>query len=115
MNISEFYKYSWFADLAYVEWDDDNKSGDKAVDTATAAKRTPQVLAKKIFSSDNANENYPVLSYFANEESNTGFKASLYGNARSLVRNLGSDLEKVMIQDLAPLVALKIEDRKALQ
>jgi hypothetical protein len=22
VKISEFYKYSWFADLAYVEWDD---------------------------------------------------------------------------------------------
>ena len=78
MNISEFYKYSWFADLAYVDWDDSNKSENKAVEAAIATKGTPQALAEKIFLSEN--ENYSVLSYFANEDSDTGFKASLYGN-----------------------------------
>ena len=41
MNISEFYKYSWFADLAYVEWNDGNLIGDEAIKAAVAAKRAP--------------------------------------------------------------------------
>ena len=34
MNISEFYKYSWFADLAYVEWNDNNLESDDAISRA---------------------------------------------------------------------------------
>jgi hypothetical protein len=39
MKISELYKYSWFADLAYVEWKDDNLAGQFSVDAAVAAER----------------------------------------------------------------------------
>jgi hypothetical protein len=49
MKISEFYKYSWFADLAYVEWNDTNLSGNYAIDAAIAAERAPLALAEKIF------------------------------------------------------------------
>ncbi|MDY0361942.1 MAG: hypothetical protein RBR08_10845 [Desulforegulaceae bacterium] len=80
MEISEFYKHSWFADLAYVEWNDDNRNEQKAVDAAVKAKRAPGKLAEKIFL--DKKEKYSVLSYHANEDSDsdTGFKASLYGN-----------------------------------
>ncbi len=52
MKISEFYKYSWFADLAYVEWNDNNGVEDEAIKAAVDAKRTPQKLAEKIFKGD---------------------------------------------------------------
>jgi hypothetical protein len=49
MNISDFYKYSWFADLAYVEWNDSNRISNEAVKSAQDAKRAPLKLAEKIF------------------------------------------------------------------
>jgi hypothetical protein len=84
MNISEFYKYSWFADLAYVEWNDNNLFENYAVDAAVDAKRAPQALAEKIFLS--GKENYSVLSYHPNDDS--GFKASLYGNGNEKILSI---------------------------
>ncbi len=84
MNISEFYKYSWFADLAYVEWNDSNRNGDFAVDAAVDAERAPQKLAEKIFK--DYNENYSVLSHHPNDDS--GFKASLYGNGSEKILSI---------------------------
>jgi hypothetical protein len=92
MNISEFYKYSWFADLAYVEWDSTNKTGQQAIDAAKAAERAPQDLAEKIFLS--GNQNFSVLSYYPNDA--TGFKASLYGNGSEKILSIcGTEPESV--------------------
>jgi hypothetical protein len=102
--ISEFYKYSSFADLAYVEWDDDNLNGDNAVYASIKAKRAPGKLAEKIFL--DKKEKYSVLSYYANEDSDTGFKASLYGNESEKILSIcgteppGIDLLKADFQDI---------------
>ena len=74
MNIFELYKYSWFSNLAYLEWNDTNLSGKKAIDLAKSKKNTPENLGKEIF----IKENYSVLSYHPNDD--FGFKASLYSN-----------------------------------
>ncbi|NCC62481.1 MAG: hypothetical protein EOM12_16445 [Verrucomicrobiae bacterium] len=92
MKISELYKYSWFADLAYVEWKDDNLAGQFSVDAAVAAERTPQKLAEKIFYANK--ENYSVLNYHSNDD--TGFKASLYGNgSEKILAICGTEPEQI--------------------
>ena len=42
MKIADFYQYSWFSDLAYVEWSDDNTSSIQLIiEAAHLAKRIP--------------------------------------------------------------------------
>ncbi|WP_448874515.1 putative Ig domain-containing protein, partial [Desulfobulbus propionicus] len=92
MYISGCYKYSWFADLAYVQWDDNNLIGNDAIGAAVDAERVPQKLAEKIFLTEN--ENYSVLNYHSNDD--TGFKASLYGNgSEKILAICGTEPEQI--------------------
>ena len=80
MKISEYYKYSLFSDLAYVEWDGTNGVLEKAVEAANDAKRAPINLGEEIFITDK----WGVTSYCPNQP-DTGFKASLYDNGQEKI------------------------------
>jgi hypothetical protein len=80
MNISEYYKYSLFSDLANVEWDGTNGELEKAVEAANDAKRAPINLGEEIFITDK----WEVTSFCPNQP-DTGFKASLYDNGQEKI------------------------------
>jgi hypothetical protein len=82
MTFAEFSKYAWFADLAYVKWEESSNSSNnqyngstaKMIEAAVDAERAPEELANKIF----IDLNYSVDSFQKNTGS--GFAASLYNN-----------------------------------
>ncbi|MBM9617027.1 hypothetical protein JWJ90_22465 [Desulfobulbus rhabdoformis] len=82
MTFEDISRYAWFADLAYVKWEDSSNSEDNQYNgetpdmilAAVDAERAPEELANKIFN----DLNYSVDSFQKNTSS--GFAASLYSN-----------------------------------
>jgi len=102
MNIRDYYQRAWFADLAYVDWND-NAVGDAAtavslIRDANRAKRAPEIvdddeqaigpaLASRIFLP--ANEAWYVADYHRNDPA-SGFAATLFA------RGSGPGAQKVL-------------------
>ncbi len=88
MNIQDFYKYSWFSTLAYVDWRDESINAANpvfAIEDAANAKRVPgsvdtstvDTLGEKIFSPiTDGGEGWAVTDFHPNDS--TGFAASLF-------------------------------------
>ena len=87
MTYKDYFKYAWFADLAYVEWDIFNSIGTAARIKAAVDKRlVPQSLAEKIFIIDGWS--IPSASdagFYANDPI-TGFAANLFVNSATRER-----------------------------
>ena len=100
MNPREFYKYSWFSDLAYILWSDVDQIASKPQETlpsvlisaANAAQRIPgnaktndmDGLADKIFTPiSRGGLGWKILDYHGNDA--TGLAASLFGDGQEKV------------------------------
>jgi hypothetical protein len=91
MNIQDYYKYSQFSALAYVEWRDISKTDfQEAISDANAASRIPgsvdpnnpvvDTLGERIFSpTTDGGQGWQVSDFHPNDPS--GFKASLFTNS----------------------------------
>ncbi len=87
MTFAELSKYAWFADLAYVKWEESSNGSDnfhnvlpdKMIEAAVEAKRAPENLANKIFD----DLGFTIDSFQRNTGS--GFAASLYNNGAEKV------------------------------
>ncbi len=119
MYIREFFKYSWFADLAYVDWRSmsygDKPDPEFPIRDAHDSVRVPGVrndqndrtLGDKIFlrpeDTANVSEGWKVAD-FRPTDSDTGFAASLFTNEYTNEKVLGirgtdvSDLQKDLIE-----------------
>lgn len=93
MNASEIYQYSWFANLAYVTWKDVINKDDEneLIATAIKAERLPESLINNVASGNGLGSdifkknNWSLFSFISNEQSNTGFAASLFTNGNEKV------------------------------
>lgn len=98
MKIADFYQYSWFADIAYVEWDDLNSVDSSAwIQAAHAAERIPgksggagdttaDTLGENIFyPTVRGGLGWQLLAFHTNEDSDSGFAASLYDDGNEKV------------------------------
>ncbi len=96
MNISDYFKYSWFSDLAYVDWRTTavGTAGkpSHAIEDANAAKRIPgnadtstvDALGDRIFMQPtDGGLGWKLLDYQPNDA--TGFAASLFGDGNEKV------------------------------
>ena len=91
MNIQDFYKYSWFSTLAYVDWRDISQTDYReAIKDANNANRLPgnvntpgiDTLGEKIFQSvTQGGEGWKVTDFHPNDSS--GFAASLFAKEGS--------------------------------
>ena len=58
MTLSEFYKYSWFSNMAYVSWSDANTANRDAmiaIANNSNVARIPEALGEFIFDQDQEN------------------------------------------------------------
>ena len=102
MNLHDYFRHAWFADLAYVDWGDDalGEAANAAslIRDANAAKRAPEIvddddqaigpaLASRIFLP--ANEGWHVADFHRNDPA-SGFAATLFA------RGSGPAAQKVL-------------------
>ncbi|MEQ8660379.1 MAG: hypothetical protein RLW62_06145, partial [Gammaproteobacteria bacterium] len=117
MNIRNYYKLAWFADLAYVDWSSGALRGagriDQAIRDANLEKRAPEVvatdegipigpaLASKIFLP--AREGWTIADYHPND-ADSGFAATLF------TRGDGAGRESVLaIRGTEPLAQFGVD------
>src|SRR3989304_2459056 len=82
MTLGEFYKYSWFSNMAYVLWDDlKTQDADAIIRAANSENRVPGdpdstelTLGQEIF----INQSWTIPSFHENDDS--GFSANLFVN-----------------------------------
>ena len=79
MTLSEFYEYSWFANMAYVLWSETNTNNREEMrDAANSANRVPGTaedafsLGQEIF----INQGWTVTNF--KEDEGTGFAANIF-------------------------------------
>ena len=109
MRISQFYQYSWFSNLAYVEWAEADGIQTNPVNTepedlilaAHAAERIPgstmsgdnniDTLGERIFQKTSVGGDgfhglgWQLLDFHTYEDSDSGFAASLYDDGNEKV------------------------------
>ena len=138
MKIADFYKYSWFADTAYVKWDDVNSVDAQAwIQAAHAASRIPgstseddnivDTLGERIFQKTSVGGEglhglgWQLLAFHTNEDSDSGFAASLYGDGNEKVlairgteATLSGGIDDLANADLRDIVGLGVAVEQAI-
>ena len=86
MTLAEFYKYSWFSNMSYVFWDDDNTAADPEAmrDAANERRRVPTSLGDQIFGTLGT-PGWTIPSFAQNDA--VGFAANVFANGTEKVLN----------------------------
>jgi Ca2+-binding RTX toxin-like protein len=80
MNLAEFYKYSWFSNMAYVPWGDENSAiPEQTIGAANDRERLPTALGRRVFT----DQGWTIPSFHPNDH--TGFAANLFANGEEKV------------------------------
>lgn len=108
MKFSDYYKYSWFSNMAYVVWEDGDYSPDRAIDAANDQERAPTALTEKIFRPSRLGWEIPASGIYKNDD--VGFAANLFVNGTEKVLAIrGTELDVVDQMQLDLLQASLLE------
>ncbi len=105
MNLQELYRHSWFANLAYVPWNESNVGSatefEPRVAAANAAGIVPAVLGNTIF--DPAQEGWFIAHTQPNDTA--GFAATLFSNGdRQVLAIRGTELNDTLVDLVASVL-----------
>lgn len=126
MKIAAFYKYSWFSDLAYVKWSDENTASvPLIINAANAAQRIPgsttdneiNTLGEKIFQTTGAGGLGWQVLHFLENVPDSGFAASLYGDGNEKVlafQGTNQVIDDLVNADLRDIVGLGVAVEQAI-